>query len=163
MSRMRLAAVRWVIIVAFSGAGAGCRSVRAEELASRVRLLYTGSLSTTVEQPEAEAECGPEQVTFETSGYVAIDREESSARLEGFGCSIGLAEPSGAEFSANAQACIPSGVVNFKGLGLERLDIESFTFNLNDKTALWRARAWRELPSGRVSYCFDLTGSIEQR
>jgi hypothetical protein len=88
MVRMSLTAARFVITVALSGAGAACQNAQAEELASRVRFLYSGSLSTMVEQPEAEAECGEEQVTYESSGYLSIDREEPSARLDGFGCSI---------------------------------------------------------------------------
>lgn len=61
-------------------------------------------------------------------------------------------------------SCLHSdSVVNFEGLGVELLDIESFSLNLSDWTTHWRARAWRQLPSGRVSYCFNLTGSVAQR
>jgi hypothetical protein len=90
MGKMLQAAARLFIIAALSGAGVGCQQAHAAELASRVRFLYTASLSTTAEQPEGEAECGREQTTFESSGYLSIDREEPSVRLEGFGCSIGV-------------------------------------------------------------------------
>jgi hypothetical protein len=74
-----------------------------------------------------------------------------------------LAKPAGTEYVAGAQACIPDGAVNFKGVGIERLEIVSFSIDLSDKTGLWRAKAWRALPSGRASYCINLTGSVEQR
>jgi hypothetical protein len=152
-----------LVAVALGGAGAGCQQGHAAELDSRVRLLYAGSFTTTVEQPEVETDCGREHVTFESSGYLTLDRATLSARLDGFGCGIDLSSPGGAEFSANAQACVPDGAVNFTGLGIERLAIESFSIDLSDQTTAWRARAWRELPSGRVSYCFGLTGSVQTR
>jgi hypothetical protein len=163
MDGMLISVARLVVAAALACSAVGCQDGHAEELSSRVRVLYTGSLTTTVEQSEAEVECGSEYMTFESSGYLSIDRAKPEAHLEGFGCNIGLAKPTGTEFSANEQECVPAGVVNFKGLGLDRLVMESFSVNLGDKQGAWRARAWRELPSGRVSYCFSLTGLVEQR
>jgi hypothetical protein len=163
MNRMSPTASRAIVAIALASANVGCEDGHAAELASRMRLRYTGSLTTTVEQPDAEATCGREYVTFESSGYLTVDRARPSARFEGFGCSIELTSPSGGEFSGSAQRCLPSGVVNFEGLGLQRVDTESLSVNLNDDKISWQARAWRDLPSGRVSYCFTLMGSVEQR
>jgi hypothetical protein len=135
------------------------RSRQADERGTRVR--YTGSLTTTIERPATEANCGRKSASFESSGYLSLDRAGLSARLDGFGCRVSLAEPSGGSLFANAQPCVPDGAVDFKGLGLDQLDVESLSVDLNDATTLWRARAWRELPSGRASYCLSFSGSIE--
>jgi hypothetical protein len=124
---------------------------------------YAGSLVTTVDQPDTEGECGPEYLTFDTSGYLSIDAPKRSARLEGFGCGIGLDEPDGSKLSAGLQPCVVDGVASFRGVGLDRLELESFSLDPEGKTATWHARAWRTLPTKRVSYCFKLTGSVEQR
>jgi hypothetical protein len=132
-------------------------------LDKRSLFRYAGSLVTTVEQPDTELECGREYLTFDTSGYLSIDASKRFARLEGFGCGIALDEPDGSKLSAGPEPCVVDGVANFRGVGLDQLELESFSVNPVDGTATWHARAWRNLPTKRVSYCFNLSGSVEQR
>jgi hypothetical protein len=58
---------------------------------------------------------------------------------------------------------VADGAVGFNGFGLDGLRFDSIIVDPDAKTTVWRARAWRSLPSGRVSYCFDLNGALESR
>jgi hypothetical protein len=52
------------------------------------------------------------------------------------------------------------GPVSFEGVGIERLEFEHLSLDPDAKTTAWRARVWRQLPDGPVSYCFELNGEL---
>ena len=141
---------------------ASCQDAHAQPLAGEV-YHYSGSFVTTVEQPDSERDCGDEYVTFQASGYLSLDRAARLVRLEGFGCNVSVDEEAGTSLFGSSQPCVADGVVGFNGFGLDRLRFDSIIVDPDAKTTVWRARAWRLLPSGRVSYCFDLNGALESR
>jgi hypothetical protein len=139
-----------------------CRSGEARPLESSAVFRYAGKLVTHVEQPEAAADCGRKYISYETSGFVTLDRAQQKARLEGFGCDVGVQRASGI-LSATDQACVADGVAGFAGVGLDQMRIDDLSVDIGARKISWRARAWRRLPTGRVSYCFEVDGALEAR
>lgn len=143
-------------------ASVSCQDGHAQPLAGEV-YHYSGSFVTTVEQPESERDCGDEHVTFQASGYLSLDRSARLVRLEGFGCNLSVDDEAGTSLSGSSQPCVADGAVGFDGFGLDELRFDSIIVDPDATTTVWRARAWRSLPGGRVWYCFDLNGALEAR
>jgi len=141
---------------------AACQSGHAAPRESRTLLRYSGKLMTYEEQPDSVADCGASYVTYDTSGYLVLDRSTRKARLEGFGCTLDVTEAASV-FTGAAQACAVDGPANFQGVGIAELAFESFSLDVGSHSTSWRARAFRNLPDRRVAYCFGVTGSVEQR
>jgi hypothetical protein len=136
------------------------RIVGARALAGE-RYRYSGSFVTTVEQPASRQNCGGEDLRYQASGYLNLNRSARLVRLEGFGCTLRVGEKTGTSFAGSSQDCVPDGAVGFSGFGLDALRLDTITIDPDAETIVWQARAWRSLPSGRVSYCFELNGTLE--
>lgn len=124
---------------------------------------YSGAFVTTVEQPDSEQDCGEEYITYQANGYLSLNRAARQVRLEGFGCTLDVGEKAGTSLSGVPQDCQADGSVGFGGFGLDALRFDSIDVDPGAKATIWRARAWRPLASGRVSYCFDLNATLEPR
>jgi hypothetical protein len=142
---------------------AACQSGHAAPLESRTLVRYSGKLMTYAEQPDSVADCGASYVTYDTSGYLVLDRSTRKARLEGFGCTLDVTEAASV-FTGAAQPCVIDGPASFQGVGIAELEFESFSVDVGSRSTSWRARAFRSLPDDRrVAYCFGVTGSVERR
>lgn len=122
---------------------------------------YSGKLVAHVEQPDSAADCGEVFTNYDTSGYLTVDRVEQRVRLDGFGCTLRVAEAADSNITAAAQPCEIDGPANFQGVSIEALDFESFSMSADGRSIAWHARAWRNLPDGRFYYCFDVDGAVE--
>jgi hypothetical protein len=139
-----------------------CQSSEAAPLDSASRFRYSGEQIEHVEQPESASDCGRTGITYDTSGYFTLDRSAGRVRLDGFGCTLDVAE-AGSSITADAQPCMVDGPVSFQGVSIEKLDFEAFAIDLDAGTAAWRVRASRALPNGRFVHCFEVDGVVEPR
>jgi hypothetical protein len=161
-ARTLISVARRVLSIGVAAACVACQSSHAAEPPAETRFRYSGKLTMSAEQSDSIAACSENTGEYETSGFLSLDSARRRVLVEGYGCTLDV-ESAGSAVSGSPQLCVIARLANFTGVGVSELRFESLSMDVNAGTITWSARAFRDLPSGRVAYCLELDGTLEAR